>query len=160
MTKENVVSIQIPAADLKKVQNALQLIHDTLKPFLIALTPEERKQLPKMSDKTLPFVEKALDYAQQSPQFIPPFVSVAELKIDFEAAATLTQLTRQVGQFNEGLNDTTMMAGSEAYMAALAYYNSVKLAAKMNVPGAKAISDDLSKRFEKTRSSAAKTPAA
>jgi hypothetical protein len=40
-----------------------------------------------------------------------------------------------------------MLAGSEAYIAALAYYNSVKQAAKMNVPGARAIYDDLSKRF-------------
>jgi hypothetical protein len=42
-----------------------------------------------------------------------------------------------------------MMAGSEAYVSALSYYNSVKTAAKMNVPGAKIIFEDLSKRFAK-----------
>lgn len=41
-----------------------------------------------------------------------------------------------------------MLAGSEAYAAALSYYNSVKMASKLNVNGAKAIYEDLRKRFE------------
>lgn len=45
-------------------------------------------------------------------------------------------------------NDTIMMAGSEAYIAALMYYNSIKRVAAENVPGAKAIYDDLKVRFE------------
>jgi hypothetical protein len=34
-------------------------------------------------------------------------------------------------------------------MAALSYFNSVKMAVKMNVPNAKVIYEDLSKRFVK-----------
>jgi hypothetical protein len=44
-----------------------------LKPHIIALTPDERRAIPKMSDKTLPFMEKTLDYYQAAPQFAPPF---------------------------------------------------------------------------------------
>jgi hypothetical protein len=147
MPKENAVSIQIPAAELKKVLDAFKVIESVLKPYLIALTPEERKQLPKMSDKTVPFVEKTLDYAKTNPQFAPAYMSIPELKIDIEAVYMLTQITRPIDQLREGLGGTMMLAGSEAYIAALAYYNSVKQAAKMNVPGARAIYDDLSKRF-------------
>jgi hypothetical protein len=147
MSKENTVSIQMAAADLKKIMDAFKTIESTLKPYLIALTPEERKQLPKMSDKTVPFVEKTLDYARSNPQFAPAYMSIPELKIDIEAVYTLTQIARPLDQLGEGISDTMMLAGSEAYIAALAYYNSVKQAAKMNVPGARAIYDDLSKRF-------------
>ncbi len=147
MPKENAVSIQIPAADLKKVLDAFKTIESTLRPYLIALTPEERKQLPKMSDKTVPFVEKTLDYARSNPQFAPSYMSIPELKIDIESVYTFTQLARPIDQLREGLGDTMMLAGSEAYIAALVYYNSVKQAAKMNIPGARAIYDDLSKRF-------------
>ncbi|MDO1446838.1 hypothetical protein Q0590_11275 [Rhodocytophaga aerolata] len=147
MPKENAVSIQIPAAELKKMLDAFKIIESVLRPYLIALTPEERKQLPKMSDKTVPFVEKTLDYAKSNPQFAPSYMSIPELKIDIDAVYTLTQLARPIDQLREGLGDTMMLAGSEAYIAALAYYNSVKQAAKMNVPGARAIYDDLSKRF-------------
>ncbi len=127
--------------------DAFKIIESVLRPYLIALTPEERKQLPKMSDKTVPFVEKTLDYAKSNPQFAPAYMSIPELKIDIDAVHTLTQLARPIDQLREGLGDTMMLAGSEAYIAALAYYNSVKQAAKMNVPGARAIYDDLSKRF-------------
>ncbi len=147
MSKENAVSIQIAPAELKKVLDAFKTIESILKPYLIALTPEERKQMPKMSDKTLPFVEKTLDYAQSNPQFAPAYMSVSELKIDMDAVAVLTQIYRPIEQLSEGINGTVMLAGSEAYIAALAYYNSVKQAAKMNIPGARPIYEDLSKRF-------------
>ncbi len=54
MAAENIVSIEIPAADITAVQDAIQIIEDKLKPYLVALNPEERQELPKMSDKTAP----------------------------------------------------------------------------------------------------------
>ncbi len=47
---------------------------------------------------------------------------------------------------------TVMETGGESYVNALSYYNSVKQATKMNVPGAKSIYEDLRKRFEKSKS--------
>lgn len=148
MPKENSVSIQIKPADLKQVLTLLAEAEAILKPYLIALTPEERKEIPKMSDKTIPFVEKALEYAQTNPQLNPPYLSVPELKIDLEAVSDLTQVIRPVEALYENLSDTIMLSGSEAYVAALTFYNSVKQAAKLNIPNAKPIYDDLSKRFE------------
>ena len=72
-----------------------------------------------------------------------------ELMIDFKAYNNLIQVYREVEQLCANLDDTVMMSGSEAYMAALAYYHSVKQAAKMNVPNAKSIYEDLKQRFEK-----------
>ena len=40
-----------------------------------------------------------------------------------------------------------MLAGSEAYTAALAYYQSAKTAAKRKIPGAEVIYRDLAERF-------------
>jgi hypothetical protein len=89
-----------------------------------------------------------MDYATSDPQFTPPYMDVPEMKKDFDATTALLPLLRTVDQIEDNLNDTTMLAGSEAYIAALSYYNSVKMAAKMNIPGAKAIYDDLRVRFE------------
>lgn len=69
------------------------------------------------------------------------------MKKDFDATTQLLPILRSVEQVESNLSDTAMMAGSEAYVAALSYYNSVKMAAKMNIPGAKPIYDDLRKRF-------------
>lgn len=40
-----------------------------------------------------------------------------------------------------------MTAGSEAYQAALVFYKSVKMAAAQDVPGAKAVYEELKTRF-------------
>ena len=149
MSTENVISVEIPEADLQAVKDALNTINSTLSPYLLALTPEQRKTIPKMSDGTEPFVGKVMDYATSDAQFVPPYMDVPEMKKDFDATSQLLPLLRMVEQLESNLNDTAMMAGSEAYVAALSYYNSVKMAAKMNVPGAKPIYDDLRKRFSK-----------
>lgn len=155
-SNENVVSIVIPSGDLQQVIIKLQEISNILKPYLIALTPEDRKTIAKMSDKTLPFVEKALDYAQSNPEFTPAYMSVPELQIDMKAVQDMTTILQYMIPICDNVSDTEMLSGSEAYLAALTYYNSVKHAAKMNVPSAKAIYDDLSKRFETQKSKAKK----
>ena len=106
------------------------------------------QQLPKMSDKTQPFVAKVMDYAKSNPEFAPSYLNVDESGIDMKAVHDLAAILQVVQPLCDNLNDTEMMSGSEAYKAALTYYNSVKLAAKLNVPSAKAIHEDLSKRFE------------
>ena len=148
MSTGNVISIEIPEAELQTVKDALATAQSTLAPYVVALTAEQRRTLPKMSDGTVPFVEKVLDYAEGDPNFVPPFMDVPEMKKDFEATEQLMPILRTVEQLANNLSDTTMLAGSEAYVASLSYYNSVKMAARMNVPGAKAIFDDLKKRFE------------
>lgn len=58
MSTENVISIEIPEAELQTVRDALATIRTTLAPYVLALTPEQRKTIPKMSDGTEPFVDK------------------------------------------------------------------------------------------------------
>ncbi|MCU0439637.1 MAG: hypothetical protein MUC49_17240 [Raineya sp.] len=151
MANENVVAIQIPADELKKAQEALNTAKSILEKYLVALTPEKRKALPKMGDKTLPFVEKVTEYTKSKPEFVPAFMKVKDLDIDFQAVNDLTILYRLAEQLTSGLNDSILISGSEAYSNALIYYNSVKQATKNNIPDAKTVFDDLKKRFEKIK---------
>lgn len=155
---DNRVSIQLTEAELTAVQTALETINTTLHTHLVTLSAADRSGLAKMSEKTLPFVQKTLDYAQSHPQFVPAYVKTADLKIDLEAVQTLTRLLNPMVHLTQQLGDSVMLSGSEAFTAALAYYNSVKQAAKMNVPVAQAIYDDLSTRFEKGRSTKKTVP--
>lgn len=45
------------------------------------------------------------------------------------------------------LDDTLLVLGSDIYDSCVAYYRNVKLLAQQNVPGAKAVYDDLSDQF-------------
>ena len=155
---ENRLSITIPTADLAAAKAALQQVQTILAPYVIALTPEQRKTIPKMSDGTEPFVAKVIEYAADAPQFLPPFVDRQEFDKDWQAISGLLPLLRLCTQIEDTLSDTTMMAGSEAYVSALSYYNSVKQAAKVNAPDAKAIYEDLRKRFERKSRSGNESP--
>lgn len=151
MPENNSVSVVIPPEVLTEVQTAVNMIKTKLQPYLVALTPEERHEIPKMSDKTVPFVEKTLNYAETSPEFAPPYMKVDEMKIDIVAVNNLKSILNPITQIESTIDDTVMISGSEAYVAALSYYNSVKLASKMDIPNAKPIYDDLKQRFTKSK---------
>lgn len=149
---ENKINFIIPDEKVEQTKTHLTEAVNLLKPYLIALSPKERKTIPKMSDKTAPFVEKCLDYSIAAPQFAPPYMDIEGMAGDMKVNSQLTPLFRLVQGLFDGLDDTVMESGAESYLVALSYYNSVKQAAKMDVPGAKAIYEDLRKRFEKAKS--------
>jgi hypothetical protein len=132
---------------LTQAQTKLNEIIAMLAPYMLALTPAERQTLPKMGEKTLAFVEKALDFARQNPGLLPPFLDMDAFAVDFGDAHSLWTLLNTLRQLLEMVDDTEMIAGSEAYQAALLFYKAVKMAAEMDIPGAKAIYEELSKRF-------------
>jgi len=148
---DNKINFSIPEEVIAEITQKLNEVAAALQPYLIALTPEERRTIPKMSDKTMPFVEKTIEYCETAPQFAPPYMDIKAMDGDMKVTQQLTPLLRTAIALNDGLDDTVMEAGGESYVNALSYYNSVKQAAKMNVPGAKSIYDDLSKRFERAK---------
>jgi hypothetical protein len=139
----------IPAEVITQAVDLANQLNTLLAPYLQALTAQERKGILKMGDKTIAFVTKTLEYAQSQPQFAPSYMNTPELASDVEVVNGLTSIERPVANLASQLNDTIMIGGSEAYVAALMYYNSIKEAVKRNVPAAKAIFDDLKSRFER-----------
>lgn len=148
MGNENRVSFVVPPEAIRAARESGGVVASTLKAYLIALTPEERRKLLKMGDKSLAFVEKISEYATDAPEFVPAFLDVVEMKNDLNNATSLNTVYRPLVETVGNLSDTILASGSDAYKAALLYYTSVKSAAKNNVPNAKAIYEDLRKRFE------------
>ena len=160
MAKDNLVSIQIPAEDQDAIRAALVTLEEKLQPFLIALTKDEKKGIPKMRDKSIPFVDKAIEYAETNSGFVPSYLNVPEMKVDFQAVSLLTEFYRKVENLNTTLNDTILLSGSEAYKGALQFYKAVKQAAGAGIPGAQVIYDDLKQRFERTTTATTTDPPA
>lgn len=148
---ENKIIVSIPDQVISDVTKRILESISLLNPYLIALTPTERHDLPKMSDGTLPFVQKCLDYCQANPEFAPSYINFEGLAEDMKTYEQLQPIFRMIVQLENKLNDTSMEAGAESYVSSLSYYNSVKNAAKYDAPGAKAIYEDLKKRFVKEK---------
>ena len=144
---ENVISVEFPAADVQEIKTNILHIKGKLPQGLVTLTPEERRAYVKMGDKSIAFVEKALDAAQSFPQLLPAFVNVAELNKDVEAVKVMKTILRQLEEITVLLDDSILLAGSEALTAALSIYNAAKDAARRDVAGAKQVADELKERF-------------
>lgn len=115
--------------------------------FLINLKADDRHNLAKMGDKTLAFVTKSLEYSKQNPSIVPPFLDVTKFDSEVKIVNDLSSIMKPLRQLLEKLDDTAMLAGSEAYASALVFYNAVKSASKADVPGMKNIYEDLQIRF-------------
>ena len=109
--------------------------------------PDEKIQLPKMGDKSVPFVTKGAEYLRIPSTPAPPYLNPEDLDVDLNAFDTIRQIRQVVQPVADMLDDTMLLCGSEAYIAVLAFYTYLQGAAKMNVPGAKTIYEDLSTRF-------------
>jgi hypothetical protein len=152
--KSNKHSQSIPAATLEQAKAKIEEAANLLKPYLIALTPTERQEIPKMGPKTLNFVEKAHEYAHENPNLVPNYLDMVEFDTDFADAHGLWTLYNRTLQLTEGINDTQMTVGSEAHQTALVFYNSVKIATSQGISGAKAVYEELKKRFPRKKHNA------
>jgi hypothetical protein len=141
---DNRLSANLSQTDREVVMQAIATIREKL-PFLIDLTPEERRYLPKLGDKSRAFVTKALEVATQNPDFLPRSFDVDEMRRDVELFEALYPVLLSLTQLQELVDDTFIATGSEAYTAALAVYNYAKVSG--NITGLDAVIDDMGRRF-------------
>jgi hypothetical protein len=152
---DNRVSAALGEADRQAVLAAIETIRQKM-PFLIALTPEQRRSLPKMGDRSRAFVGKALNIAQPNSDFLPRSFSVEEMARDVALAEALQPVMVALTRLQEQVLDTYTEVGSEAYTAALVVYQSAR-----NSGGGEALEallDDMGQRFAR-KSKGAKPPA-
>jgi len=148
MSQSNKISIGINPEESAAISAALEQLKAALKPILtINLTADERLSTLKMGDKTLAFVGKTLEYGSQNPTLVPNYVDLDEAKKDFKLSADIYTIFQQLKTLVRGVEDTGMVAGSEAYEAALVIYHSIKGASRSDIPGTQAMHDDLKQRF-------------
>lgn len=148
---ENRISIVFTEAEITDINAAIQTLQTKLFPKLIALSTEDKQGAPKIKERAVPFVQKTLHYMVSNPEFVPAYLDTAEVNKDFNGFNSINNFLRLLAPTVSNMEDTAFLCGSEGYQGALNYYNNVKLAAKMNVPNAKAIYEDLSVYFEAQR---------
>lgn len=144
---ENKISFVLTSEELNQLTQAFDALKTVLEPKLITLSASDKKELPKMGDKTVAFVEKSVEYADMYPNFIPSFIDMGEVKIDLESVRTLRQLLTPLQRITNMVDDTITLAGSEAYGSALSIYKVIKNAASMGQPGAVEAAAELKNRF-------------
>ena len=144
-TMDNRISASLSAADKTAILTKIGEI-SALLPFLLNLTADEKSSLPKMSSIRDGMDEVFSQEMAAHPEMVPNFVDMTEVAKDRALRTALRDLHQQMCALCEGMEDTLTAAGVDTYLAYLSFYNSVKQAAKRNVPGANTVLDNL-KRF-------------
>ena len=152
----NRVSATITQQDVADVMTAIATINTKL-PFLVDLTEEERKALPKFSDKSLGFMTQALELVTLNTDFLPRKFDVAEMRKDVQLYEGLITIRQSLSVLAEKLESTHLAVGAEAYSAALVVYSCAK-SGKIGVEGLDAVVDELGRLF--ARKSGHSTPPA
>lgn len=144
------ISATLTTADQEAVLAAIITIREKLS-FLVGLTPEQRRSLCRMGDKSRTFVDKALELATQNSELMPRCLDVEEMRRDIELVEALYPVLFSVAQLKELIEDTYLLAGSEAYAAARTAYNSARANGK--TVGLNEAVEQMGRRFRKSRKS-------
>ncbi|MBW1297013.1 hypothetical protein [Aquimarina litoralis] len=148
----NRLSVTVDPAVITEVKNRIEEIN-TLLPFLTGLTKEERITLPKINRSNKIFVEDTLDSMRQNGDILPAFINVEELEKDYGLYNELKVLALELAELSEKINDTRILAGSEAYSTSLLAYKMFGVAANSGVAGAESLYSRLRERFVNSGSS-------
>lgn len=97
-------------------------------PFLIDLSPEDRRALPKMGNKGRAFVDQGLATATQNEGILPRSFDLDEYRRDVELVRLLEPIHLALRQLAELVEDTFLAVGSDAYSATLVVYQAAKMA--------------------------------
>lgn len=142
----NRVKTTIPAADMADIRAAFQTIETKLD-FLVGISPQERRGLPKMRVRNKVFTEDVINAMRYAPQFLPGYISLAELERDMELFEQLNELLSILRRLSQKMEDTQILAGTEAYSTALVAYQAFKISAQSGMAGADTIFQGLRENF-------------
>ncbi|HJQ26724.1 MAG TPA: hypothetical protein VKA60_22600 [Blastocatellia bacterium] len=137
----------LSAADAQAIKDAFALILQKL-PFLVNLTPNERKTVFKTGPDSLSFVTNALTAAQANPGILPVSFSTQAFQRDINLFTVLTELGTLAASVASQIDDTRLAVGAEAMQEATQVYSYVKTAAK-TTPGLKPVAEQLGERFQR-----------
>ena len=142
----NRLNTTLPEASMMLIKSLLEQIQSLL-PFIIGLTPAERQAIPKINVSNKSFTEDALSILANNNGLFPSFINVVNLNNDLTLYRQLDELATISRQLTEKIEDTQMLAGSEAYVTALSIYRLTEAAAAAGMPGADVLYWQLKERF-------------
>lgn len=128
--------------------DALQTIRTKLS-FLVGLSPYDRRHLAKIGRKSQTFTVQALDMAAQHPEFMPGGLDLDAAQRDLDLFTALTPVVQNLQELHQLVEDTQMVAGSEAYAAARTAYKAAKTFG--DGAGLDKVLDHISLRFQQSR---------
>lgn len=129
MEFSNSISTSIPSNVVAEVIKGINEIDKKLS-GLGNLSKEEKDSLIHMDEEKEPFIMKVLEEAENNPDLVPPGFDLNELRRDVSLIKATQAILEPLKKLVQKLEDSALMAGSEAYVPSLFLYNVMKNATK------------------------------
>jgi hypothetical protein len=126
---QNLVDVDFTAEALAAIDSALSAL-ETGFAALLALTPEQRRQLTKMGDKSEAFCRQAGDVFSQNPAMLPGNFNLAGYQRDLASLDALRPRLVRLSTLHQRAVDTEMALGSDLMTNALEGYAVLKVAGR------------------------------
>ena len=145
---QNRISLRLEDADLVAVEDAIATLEQRLA-GLIGLTPDERRELTKMGDKSEAFCRQAVITLGKHPDVLPRNFDVDEYRADLAALDALRPLLARLQRVYDRMVDSEMALGSDLMVASLEGYAHLKVAGRGD--GLDTLKEALGARFNRKR---------
>jgi hypothetical protein len=145
---QNLISLRLPDESIAAVEAAIGTMEQHLI-GLIGLTPDERRELTKMGDKSEAFCRAAVTTLGKHADVLPRNFHVAEYQADLAALDALRPLLARLQRVYDRMVDSEMALGSDLMVASLEGYAHLKVAGQGD--GLDTLKDALGARFDRKR---------
>ncbi|GGX05380.1 hypothetical protein [Aquimarina muelleri] len=149
MALENLISLTLTPEEVKKLSKGIKDIQEVLQGKTVNLTPEQRGQYGRIANQNKLIVDKAKNYMEQHPNWIPRFLDKEEFDRDYSTRQQLETHVQQLENLAQQLVDTKTLLDHDNYTNALSFYRMMRFLAGENEPGAKTVYQDMKVLFNK-----------
>lgn len=151
MRKSMLSEVVSPEIETEVIE-LLKTVHGEKLPFLVDLTPKDRRRMATPGIRYADFIEKAYRNATSKPEFLPGFQRLEEFTKDMDLRASLHRMREELKILDKKLNDTIVKVEAEAFEAARNYYTLAKTAARSGHGLAELVVDELSPHYKRKSS--------
>ena len=145
---QNRISLRLTGEDIVAAEDAITTLEQRLT-GLIGLTPDERRELTKMGDKSEAFCRQAVITLGKHPDVLPRNFDVDEYRADLAALDALRPLLARLQRVYDRMVDSEMALGSDLMVASLEGYAHLKVAGRGD--GLDTLKEALGARFNRKR---------
>ncbi len=153
MALENLISVTFTQEELNELTKGLQIVKKVLSGKTVNLTPEQRGQYGRIANQNKLIVDKAKNYMEQHPDWIPRFLDKAEFDRDYTTRKQIETHVQQLQNLSQQLVDTKTLLDHDNYTNSLSFYRMMRFLAGENEPGAKPVYEDMKVLFKRNGSS-------
>ncbi|TPN83862.1 hypothetical protein [Aquimarina algicola] len=149
MALENLISVTFTQEELTRLTEGMQMIKEVLADKTVNLTPDQRGQYGRIANQNKLIVDKAKNYMEQHPSWVPRFLDKEEFDRDYTTRNQIESHVQQLQNLSQQLVDTKTLLDHDNYTNALSFYRMMRFLAGENEPGAKTVYQDMKVLFKR-----------